>query len=682
MSTRTWISMSVVLMIYLGSHAATGQVIDVAEQARASKNRLSAAIASVDGTHLRDKLVHSAPSGELARWYAGEVQIEGRWLHIDEAQRLAEKDATHAEYRELRRQSVDQEKDHERLARWCEKHDLPHVAKVHWLHILRFDNKNRAALNQLGLTWYDGMLLTPAEAKLRRERQREWLKENKVWQSKVKSLRRDLERGDPQAQLAAQRVLHEIQDPAAVPALLDELSEPAQDQQVTVSRRTELLKVLSNITADRAAVAVAEFAAFDPNESVRYVARDQLKSMPLESYVPALLGGMAMPVEASVSIDNIGNRVVSSYSYSQEKPGGNEVIRNRQASHYVSEPRYHRVAQYRKGAYRAPRTIEGKTVQVPIIPGHGKGYLQHERRFVCSDGNLYTHVITTEGYGPEYLKEVKLPDKHIPGYYEKEFAGIGSVENPAFSARQQAVRRKSQQQALQAQRELELHNEATRVQNQQIVSVLKDVTGETLSASPKLWWNWWSEYLDHHPDAATTGTRLQLNRALLNQQQRGLARGTWVWTSLGKRRIETVLPGDFVLSQDPRTGELAYQVLLAISAHRPTVVSRVETQDAELFCASGHVLWETGSGWQRVSNIAVGQPLHGATEEHRLTHVQPTFEIASYDLIVDGFHTYFVGEQGLLTHDATPIAPSHVALPGFSPAAVANAAELVAKRVN
>jgi len=52
--------------------------------------------------------------------------------------------------------------------------------------------------------------------------------------------------------------------------------------------------------------------------------------------------------------------------------------------------------------------------------------------------------------------------------------------------------------------------------------------------------------------------------------------------------------------------------------------------------------------------------------------------IDCYDLIVDGFHTYFVGESGILAHDATPIKPTYVALPGISPAGVANAVRLVA----
>lgn len=107
-------------------------------------------------------------------------------------------------------------------------------------------------------------------------------------------------------------------------------------------------------------------------------------------------------------------------------------------------------------------------------------------------------------------------------------------------------------------------------------------------------------------------------------------------------------------------------------------ISQIEVNDSELHCASGHVVWSTGSGWQRVSKLTAGQSLHGVTTAARVGKIDAAFEIDSYDPIVDGFHTFFVGEQGLLVHDATPIGPTHVALPSFSPAAVAEAVQLAA----
>ena len=297
---------------------------------------------------------------------------------------------------------------------------------------------------------------------------------------------------------------------------------------------------------------------------------------------------------------------------------------------------------------------------------------------VCSNGNPFTQTRRRWEYGDEYLQEVKIPSKTIPGHYKREYAGVAYIEDPTYAQRQQNTLQKSQARARQAQLDLQLRNRVIESQNERIADVLAEVTGETRSAFPKSWWNWWSDYLEQNPGAATVGTRQQLSAALLNQQQRGLARGTWVWTRQGKKSVETVLPGDYVLAQDPRTGELAFKVVIAIAAPQHITISKVELDTDELFCAPGHVVWVTGSSWQRVSKLAVGQLLHGTINESRVRHIDTAFEIDSYDLIVDDFHTLFVGEQGVLVHDATPISPTHVALPGFSPAAVAHAAKLAA----
>ena len=655
---------------------ATAQAIDVGEQARASRNKLAAKIATVDGASLRASLLEAADNDRLAHWYTGEVLVDDQWLTIEQYRQQAANDKQLTAYRELREQATDRLTDHQRLARWCSKRDLDKLANMHWLHVLRFDRGHRAALSELDLTWHQGMLLSHDEAKRYQEREREWLKKKKTWLTKVKRLRRDIEQGLVKEEMAARKQLRAIVDPAAVPALLEEFAESAEDEEIAIARRKELIAVLGGIHSPVAVETLAQFAVESESKSIRYSAIDQLKSKPLATYVPALLAGMAMPIEASVSINASGNRVVSSYSYSQEKPGGREYTENRYSYQTVPGSRYLPVQLYRRGSYVAPQKIKGKTRQVPINPGHGHGLVDRQLSGICSNGNPYSITVRRREYGAEYLKKVKNPDREVPGGYSAQRAGIGYVEDPAFAARQQAARGRLRDQALQAQRRLDEHNRATQFQNERITEVLNEVTGETLSAHPKSWWNWWSDYLDSHPDVATVGTRQQLNQALLNKQQRGLACGTWVWTHQGQRAVEAVQPGDYVLAQDPHSGELAYKVVLATATPQQMSVSKVELDETELHCAPGHVVWATGIGWQRVSKLTSDQSLHGAITEARITHVDTAFDIDSYDLIVDGFHTFFVGEQGLLVHDATPIGPAHVALPGFSPAALADAVKV------
>lgn len=658
------------------SQLATAQVVDIAAQAQASREKLATEIAAVDGNLLRSKLLKSADNDRLAHWYSGEVLVDDQWLTLEQAEQQAANNKHLTAYRELREKSTGRLADHERLARWCNKRSLTDLANMHWLYVLRIDRDHRAALHELGLTWHLGMLLTQTEAKSYQEREREWAKQKRKWQAKIKRLRRDIEKGLVKEEIAARQELREIREPAAVPALLELFEEPAGTEEQTIARRAELMAVLGGIDAPAAVETILQTAVESEDELIRYAAMEQLMAKSLESFVPTLLAGMAMPVEASVSIKANGNRVVSSYSYAQEKPGGKEYTEDRYSYQTVRGDRYRPVRLYRSGRYVPPHTVKGKTSKVPINPGHGRGWVKRQTHGICSNGNPYTQTTFRQEYGAAYLKEVTTPDVEVPGHYSAEFAGYGHAEDPTWVARQQAARGKLRKQAFQVQRVLEEHNQATVFQNERIAAVLTEVTGETLSAFPKSWWNWWGDYLNEHPGMATLGARQQLNRALLNQESRGLARGTWIWTRRGQVAVENVLPGDYVLAQDPRTGELAYKVVLTIATPRQMTVNKVELNETELYCAPGHVVWVAGTGWQRVSKLTPGQSLHGATTFRQVSQVDAAFEIGSYDLVVEDFHTFFVGEQGMLVHDATPIGPVHVALPGFSPAAVADAAAL------
>ncbi len=651
---------------------ANAEVVDIAEQARAGRDKFAAEVAAVDGELLRSKLLQSAGNGRLSRWYAGEVLVDQKWLTLEQAQQQAAEDKHLTAYRKLRAESTQSLSGHERLARWCEKKDLAELANMHWLHVLQFEPNHQAALSELQLRWHHGLLLTEDEVGYAKEREKEWQQQKKIWQAEVKRLRRDIEKGEAEGKAAALKELRAIREPAAVPALLEVFAEPAKDEIMTLTRQTELIAVLGGISSPEAVEKLAQFAVNSDNAALRYAAIDQLKTKPLESYAPTLLAGMAMPVEACVSYNNRGNTVVSSYSYSQEKPGGEEYTEDRYRFQTVRTPKYRHVPLSRRGKYIPKKTIKGKTYKVPITPGHGRGW--ENRIFRCSNGTPF--LAKTQVYGEKYLKEVKTKDRKVGGHYSRQFAGYGYTKDPANAGKMRSARGKLQRQALQAEFALEEHNRATRLQNERITGVLAEVTGETLSVFPKSWWNWWSDYLAQHPDVATVGTRRQLNSALLNQQQRGLARGTWVWTRRGKLPIESVKLGDYVLAQNPRSGELAYRVVLAVAEPQEISVSKVDFDTAELFCAPAHVVWSTGRGWQRVSKLSAEMSLHGAITEVRIAQVDKAFKIESYDLIVDGFHTFFVGEQGLLVHDATPIGPTHVALPGFSPAAVAEAADL------
>lgn len=670
---------SLALLVFLllaNTSVSVAQILDPAEQAREDLQQLADEIGQVDQHSLRASLVASADDPQLAQWYQGKVQQEGQWLTLQQIEKAAAKDKRWSKYIELRNQANHSLRDHERLARWCHKNKLVEHENMHWLYVLQFNNSHRAALKALDLVWHDGLLMTTDEASAYKQRQLDRNRQMRDWRAKIKRLRIEAELPDLLVRQAAREQLNEIREPEAVPALIEQFAEPIENEALTVDRGTQLMSILGGIDSPQAVDSLVQVAIDSDNRAIRYAAVEQLETKPLAEFVPALLAEMAMPIEASVNINAIGNRVVSDYSYSQEQVGGNELTRTSQSSELVRGRRYYAVPLHRYQKVSDARVITGRTAMVPIIPGHGRS-IQAIARSSCSSGGGTAGYVRP--YDPKYLKEVALPDLKVPARYKAEYAGTAYFEDPEYAQRQERARQKLVAEAKRAEAAWVERNQNIEQRNERIAEVLTDVTGKRLSAFPKSWWNWWGNYLEQNPDVGTVGTRQQLNFALLNQQQRGLARGTWVWTREGKKPIETVRPGDYVLAQNPDTGELTHKVVLALATPQQMPVSRVAIDASELHCAASHVIWAVGAGWQRVSKLAAGQSLHGALDSFVVASVKETFSIDSYDLIVDDFHTFFVGEQGLLVHDATPIGPAPVALPGFSPAAVADAVDLAAK---
>ncbi|MEQ8838903.1 MAG: polymorphic toxin-type HINT domain-containing protein, partial [Lacipirellulaceae bacterium] len=195
------------------------------------------------------------------------------------------------------------------------------------------------------------------------------------------------------------------------------------------------------------------------------------------------------------------------------------------------------------------------------------------------------------------------------------------------------------------------------------------------------------DHVEAHPEMALGGGQHRLEQAILEQQPRALARGVAVWTLQGQRPVEKLRIGDFVLSQDVRTGELAYKPILAMNAYPEMEMQRVQLRtnqkadDAipqEIVSGEGQVFFRAGQGWRRMSDLTSDSELHGLTMAVTFQSSEETYAMDAYNIVVADFHTLFIGSQGLLTHDGTPVGATAQAQPGF-PRALAGRAKQVAQ---
>jgi hypothetical protein len=137
------------------------------------------------------------------------------------------------------------------------------------------------------------------------------------------------------------------------------------------------------------------------------------------------------------------------------------------------------------------------------------------------------------------------------------------------------------------------------------------------------------------------------------------AAGTPVHTKLGLRAIESIRVGDQVLSQDPATGSLSFQPVVAVFRNPPTATLKIAFENhTDVITTPIHRFWLAGKGWTMARDLKPGQPvrsLGGVIKVESTTNqqVRPVF-----NLEVAVHSDYLVGRDGLLVHDHSLVKPA------------------------
>jgi hypothetical protein len=145
-----------------------------------------------------------------------------------------------------------------------------------------------------------------------------------------------------------------------------------------------------------------------------------------------------------------------------------------------------------------------------------------------------------------------------------------------------------------------------------------------------------------------------------------LVAGTPVWTATGVVPIEQLKVGDLVLSQHPETGELAYKPVLRTTVRPEGNLVRVIAHGQTIETSGGHLFWVAGEGWIKARKLQSGQELHGVSGSVRVSTVEEGSKAKTYNVEVADFHTYFVGQDKILSHDNTVKEPTATVLPGLA----------------
>jgi hypothetical protein len=130
--------------------------------------------------------------------------------------------------------------------------------------------------------------------------------------------------------------------------------------------------------------------------------------------------------------------------------------------------------------------------------------------------------------------------------------------------------------------------------------------------------------------------------------------GTEIQTLDGTKNIEDIHVGDWVLSDDPNTvGEIEYKQVLNTFVKETTNLVDIYIDGEKITTTEEHPFWVPDVGWVAAKDLHAGSLLQTKYESwldvDRVVKRSDTATV--YNFEVQGFHTYFVSDLGLLVHN-------------------------------
>ena len=132
--------------------------------------------------------------------------------------------------------------------------------------------------------------------------------------------------------------------------------------------------------------------------------------------------------------------------------------------------------------------------------------------------------------------------------------------------------------------------------------------------------------------------------------------GTAVSTENGNVAIESIKVGDLVWATDPETGETALKTVVQLFRNETDEWIHVKVNGDEIICTPEHPFYSPVKGWTSAIDLRAGDILVMLNGEYvvveQVQHELLESPETTYNFEVEGFHTYCVGEIGVLVHNS------------------------------
>ncbi|MEO4206585.1 polymorphic toxin-type HINT domain-containing protein, partial [Acinetobacter pittii] len=145
---------------------------------------------------------------------------------------------------------------------------------------------------------------------------------------------------------------------------------------------------------------------------------------------------------------------------------------------------------------------------------------------------------------------------------------------------------------------------------------------------------------------------------------------TPVLTKDGYKRIVEIKEGDLVLARHEETGEIAYKPVkqvFVIPNRRIYLLKTINSlgQENIIEVSDDHPFWVVDKKWVDSIDLKEGDQLLDADNQvHKVVSITETDRVeTTYNLEVEGYHTYFAGDANIWVHNISPCklsAPSNI----------------------
>jgi hypothetical protein len=604
------------------------------------------------------------PSDALARGLMGLVVVHGKWERPEEVNRELSDDpgqkALMEEYLRRRAKAAEKTEDQSKLAAWCDQNGLKEQAIAHYHVVVRLDAKREAAWKHLGYKRVGGRWVRPEQLEAERREAADQGRANKHWRPVLERWRSGLASRDPRRRADDEASLAQVTDPRAVPmiwAVFVARGRP-DDQMIAV-------RMLGQVDSPGSSRAMAMLSVFGQSAEARRAAAEILRHRDPRDFLGALIGMVRDPLKYEIrpgaQRNSPGELFVDGRRYN---------VRRRYIIENDSNQTFERITQFAPrlfapwvpfdpyGARNWSLAAQGMmwntgpmaTVATPGAPGPG---LQAALSHAPQTGGAASRVAAAVHSGPQQLT-----------------AGGEAMSAPALAAQRdlliaqqimafEQIAEMSRQQLRNDVQTIENYNADVRRVNGLVVPMLNYLTGVDKGDSGEDWQAWWSDrrgyaYSSPDPSNKPTYTDIVLNPFIL-EHHACFEAGTRVHTLDGPRPIESIWVGDQVLSQDVKTGKLAFTPVVAVYHNPPVATFRINLEGQSIVATGIHRFWKAGKGWTMARDLKPGDILRtlggvATVKSVEANKTQPVFNLQ----VADG-ESYFVGDAVVLAHDNSTI---------------------------